>query len=163
MPSSSHVRIHVKKGGLPGYSLSIPRKLRREALDKIIKVQPWSTIVKRLNVLYIYNKNNHPENAMKFRRDMKYVQKKYNKLPKKSTKKSTRKYKMSPKKYTKKSTRKYKMSPKKSTKKSSRKHKMSPKKSSRKHKMSPKKSSRKHKMLMSSRKTYHKIGASQKW
>ena len=111
MPSStSSVRIHVKKGGLPGYSLSISRKQRREALDKIIKVQPWSTIVKRLNVLYIYNKNKHPENAMKFKRDMKYVQKKYKMSPKRSYKKSHKK--MS-------SKRSYKkMSPKRSYKKS---------------------------------------------
>lgn len=73
--SKSRVRIPVKKGALAGYTIADSLQKRREILKKIAKKDGWSKVVKRLNVLYIYNKNNHPENAMKFRRDMFYVQK----------------------------------------------------------------------------------------
>ena len=73
------VRIKVQKGGLHGYSLKLNLVNRRKALHKLVSQYGWGNIVKKLNVLYIYNKNNHPVNALKFRRDMKYVQKMYNK------------------------------------------------------------------------------------
>jgi hypothetical protein len=73
--SKSLVRIPVTKGKLPGYTLDKSVKSRRSVLKKLAKKDSWGKIVKRLNVLYIYNKNRHPENAMKFRRDMHYIQK----------------------------------------------------------------------------------------
>lgn len=68
------VRIKAKKGGLHGYSLKLSLKERRNIIDKIVKIYGYSNIIKKLNLLYVYNKNNHPENALKFRRDMIYVQ-----------------------------------------------------------------------------------------
>lgn len=72
------VRIKVEKGGLKGYSLKLNLKDRRKELDRLVGIYGWGNIVKKLNVLYIYNKNNYRSNALKFRRDMVYVQKKYN-------------------------------------------------------------------------------------
>lgn len=72
----SRIRIPTEKGALPGYTLSMKRSDRRDLLDKLTKKMGWSNIVKKLNVLYIYNMNRHPENAAKFRRDMYYIQKK---------------------------------------------------------------------------------------
>jgi hypothetical protein len=75
--SKSRVRIYTKKGGLPGYTLKKSLKNRRSVLVKIAKKQTPGKVVKKLNVLYIYNKNNHPETAQKFRKDMKFIQKKF--------------------------------------------------------------------------------------
>lgn len=75
--SMSPVRIKVEKGGLSGYSLKLSLVERRKALDKLVGKYGWGNVVKKLNVLYNYNKNNYPGNALKFRRDMKYVQKVY--------------------------------------------------------------------------------------
>jgi len=78
-PRKKIVRIKVQKGGLAGYSLKLSLVNRRKALHKLVSQYGWGNIVKKLNVLYIYNKNNHPVTALKFRRDMKYVQKMYRK------------------------------------------------------------------------------------
>ena len=73
-PKRSPIRIKAQKGGLHGYSLKLTLKQRRSILDRLVKVYGYSNIIKKLNLLYVYNKNNHPENALKFRRDMLYVQ-----------------------------------------------------------------------------------------
>jgi hypothetical protein len=86
--SKSKVRLHVEKGSLPGYFLADKQMNRRKILKKLAKRDTWVTIVKRLNILYIYNKNRHPDIAAKFRRDMKYIQKEFS--PDYSTKKSKR-------------------------------------------------------------------------
>lgn len=90
---SRKLKIKLEKGSLPGYTLSIKQKDRRSVLDKLVIEYGWSNIVKKLNILYVYNKNRYPQNAMKFRKDMFYVQKKYkpsmsrkSKKPKKSRK-----------------------------------------------------------------------------
>lgn len=72
----SPVRIKARKGGLHGYSLKMSLKERRSILDKLVKVYGRSNIIKKLNLLYVYNKNNQPANALKFRRDMIYIQNK---------------------------------------------------------------------------------------
>jgi hypothetical protein len=66
-----------------------------EILKKLAKRDTWVTIVKRLNILYIYNKNRHPDIAAKFRRDMKYIQKEFSPdyLSKKSKRRSVKKRK----------------------------------------------------------------------
>jgi hypothetical protein len=71
------VRIKVQKGGLSGYSLKLSLVDRRKALNRLVDIYGWGNIVKKLNVLFVYNKNNHPVNALKFRRDMVYIQKRY--------------------------------------------------------------------------------------
>jgi hypothetical protein len=77
--SRSKVRIPVTKGKMHGYSLSDSLDHRRKILHKIAKKDTWEEVVKRLNVLYIYNKNKHPEIAQKFKRDMIYIQRLYEK------------------------------------------------------------------------------------
>lgn len=59
---------------IDGYTISDPAVIRRRALCRAIKVRGHVPLIRRLNVLYIYNKNKHPKNAMIFRRDMKFVQ-----------------------------------------------------------------------------------------
>ena len=110
----SKVKIPVEKGALPGYTLKKSLKDRRMVLVKLSKKTSWGRVVKQLNVLYIYNKNKHPETALKFRRDMKYIQNYFKKSPRKSVRKSTRKSRKSVKK----STRKSRKSVRKSTRKS---------------------------------------------
>ena len=73
--ASSPVRIKAQKGGLYGYSLKLSLKDRRNILNRLIKIYGHNNIIKKLNLLYVYNKNNHPDNALKFRRDMIYIQK----------------------------------------------------------------------------------------
>lgn len=73
-PKRSPVRIKAQKGGLHGYSLKHKLRDRRNILDRLVKIYGYSNIIKKLNLLYVYNKNNHPENALKFRRDMIYIQ-----------------------------------------------------------------------------------------
>lgn len=72
--SPLRIKSPAKRGGLHGYSLKLSLKDRRNILDRLVKVYGYSNIIKKLNLLYVYNKNNHPENALKFRRDMLYVQ-----------------------------------------------------------------------------------------
>lgn len=76
----SPVKLHVTTGGLFGYSLKLLLRERRELLLKAIKQKKLTpaTAIKRLNVLYIFNKNKHPESAAKFQRDLKYIQRTFN-------------------------------------------------------------------------------------
>ena len=53
--SKSLIRIPVTKGSLHGYNLDDKRVDRRKILRKLAKKDTWETVVKRLNVLYIYN------------------------------------------------------------------------------------------------------------
>jgi len=75
--SGNKIKIHLEKNALPGYSLQLTKKERRLILNKLVKQFGWVNIVRKLNVLYIYNKNKHPTTADKFRRDMKYIQKSF--------------------------------------------------------------------------------------
>ena len=142
--SKSRVRIHIEKGALPGYTLSLQRTNRREILDKLVKKLGWSNIVKKLNVLYIYNKNRYPINAAKFRRDMYYIQKKHSPKHKTSAKSYSRKSKTSRKSKSKKS---------KPSKRKSKKSKPSKRKSKKSKSKKSKSSKRKSKKSKSSKKT----------
>lgn len=75
--TKSPVRIKVQKGGLEGYSLKLKVVDRKKALDKLVLKHGWGNVVKKLNLLAIYSKNNYPANSLKFRKDMGYVQLKY--------------------------------------------------------------------------------------
>lgn len=86
----SKVRIPVKSGKLLGYHLDDPAKSRRLVLVKISKKDTWGKVVKRLNVLYIYNKKSHPLTAKKARSDMYYIQKYFEKKSKSRSRKSKR-------------------------------------------------------------------------
>ena len=65
------------KGGLFGYHIDMPLKSRRSLLKNILRkdLATYSEVVKRLNVLSIYNKNRHPEISKRVIRDMRYIQK----------------------------------------------------------------------------------------
>ncbi len=74
----SKVRIPVSnKGSLSkhGWSASKPSTKRHAALKKAMKEFTPGMVVKKLNLLSIYNKNRHPELAKLARSDMKFVQK----------------------------------------------------------------------------------------
>ena len=74
----SLVRIPITtKGGLFGYHIDMPLKQRRSLLKNILRkdLATYSEVVKRLNVLSIYNKNRHPEISKRVIRDMRYIQK----------------------------------------------------------------------------------------
>lgn len=68
-------RIKVKKGGLPGYHLRDSKDDRRKVLLHLLESNKvsYATLIRRLNVLAIYNKNNHPNMSDKVRRDMAYI------------------------------------------------------------------------------------------
>ena len=74
----SLVRIPITtKGGLFGYHVNMPLDARRYLLKNILRknLATYSEVVKRLNVLSIYNKNKHPEISKRVIRDMRYIQK----------------------------------------------------------------------------------------
>ena len=71
----SKVRIKVSKGKLLGYHVTDPLKMRRSILKKIVKDMPYDKLIKRLNVLSIYNKNRHPEISQKIKRDISFLRK----------------------------------------------------------------------------------------
>ena len=86
----SKVKIYVKSGKLEGYSINDSMKKRRSILKKLSKKSPYATIVKRLNVLAIYNKNRYPETTKKIQSDMSYLRKN-NSMKKRSMKKRSMK------------------------------------------------------------------------
>jgi hypothetical protein len=71
------IHISVKRGGLSGYSIHDLRKDRRKVLVKIAKRDTFGKVIRRLNVLYIFNKNRNIILADKFKRDLKYIEKLY--------------------------------------------------------------------------------------
>ena len=79
--SPSKLRLKLKKGSLGNYKVKSPAKSRHSSLKKAVKKSGYSTTIKRLNVLAIYNKNQHPEIAKTVKQDIKYVQDKLNYLP----------------------------------------------------------------------------------
>ena len=119
----SKVRIYLKPGGLRGYRIKDTMKSRRSILKKLLQKNSYSSIIKRLNILSIYNKNRYPEISKKVKSDISFIQKNfYNKslskkrsMKKKSSmKKRSMKKKSSMKK--KKSIKKRSMKKKKSIK-----------------------------------------------
>jgi hypothetical protein len=96
----SKVKIYTEKGGLKGpyrlstssvkgYSIHDTMVNRRSILKNLLLKTPYSTIIKRLNVLAIYNKNRYPETSSKIKRDMSFLQKTFSK--KRSVKKPSAK------------------------------------------------------------------------
>jgi serine/arginine repetitive matrix protein 2 len=133
--SKSKVRIYVRKGKLYGYHVDYLQNNRRSLLKNILK-NKWATyseVIKRLNVLAIYNKNRHPETSNKIRRDIKYVETYLNKYSKKrSAKKRSTKKRSTKKRSTKKRSTKKRSTKKRSTKKMSTKKRSTKKKSAKK-------------------------------
>ena len=95
--SKSKVRIPVSRGGLFGYHIDLPAKKRRSLLKRILSkgLATYSEIVKRLNVLVIYNKRRYPETSAKVKRDIDFVHRHFAKysltlqhIPRRSRKRS---------------------------------------------------------------------------
>ena len=80
------LNIKLKKGGLSGYKINDPLKTKRKVLDILVIEYGYSTIVKRLNILAIYNKNKNPLYSSIIRKDIEYLQNKYRNKNKKSVK-----------------------------------------------------------------------------
>jgi hypothetical protein len=79
--SKSKIRIPIsRRGALEGYHVNDPLKVKRRMLESYIKKDGYSTVIKRLNVLVIYNKNRNEKLSNKVKRDIKFLQKKYSKL-----------------------------------------------------------------------------------
>lgn len=72
---SFKIKLKLKKGSLKGYSLKLKRTDRRKILLDLIKKVDPIIIRKRLNILYIFNKNKYPEKAEKYKRDYSYIKK----------------------------------------------------------------------------------------
>ena len=127
----SKVRIYLKPGGLKGYHIKDTMKTRRSILKKLLRKDSYSTIIKRLNVLSIYNKNRYPEISKKVKSDISFIQKNfYNKsLSKKRSKKRSIKKRMSKKRSKKRSIKKLKSMKKRSKKRSMKKLKSMKKRS----------------------------------
>jgi Mg-chelatase subunit ChlI len=85
------LNIKLKKGKLDGYSLKDSMSDRRKVLKKYVKIYGSGDVIKRLNILYIFNRNNYPTTANKFHRDMVFVQKLGRESAKRSTKRSVKK------------------------------------------------------------------------
>jgi hypothetical protein len=60
-----------------GYSADLSEKERQRVLDKSVKEYGGLSTFRKLNSLYILNKNRNPGLARKFRRDANYVKRKY--------------------------------------------------------------------------------------
>jgi hypothetical protein len=106
----SKVKIYTEKGRYTMVN-------RRSILKNLLLKTPYSTIIKRLNVLAIYNKNRYPETLSKIKRDMSFLQKTSTK--KRSVKKPSAKKRSVKKSSTKKRSVKKSSTKKRSVKKSS--------------------------------------------
>jgi hypothetical protein len=74
--SRSKVRIPVRKEDFLkryGYGAYRPESVRHSALTKAVKAYGASSVVKKLNVLAIYNKNNQPQLSKLFAADRDWV------------------------------------------------------------------------------------------
>jgi len=69
----------LRKGTLSkhGYSLDLKAADRRKALDKAVKAEGHLPVIRKLNALYILQKNTNPVNSRKFKYDQQWVSRKY--------------------------------------------------------------------------------------
>ena len=58
-----------------GYHIDLPMKERHAALKKAYKAYGYSKLIKRLNILVVYNKYKHPKTSEIAHKDMEYIQK----------------------------------------------------------------------------------------
>ena len=72
----SSPNIQYKRGSLPGYHVRELARDRRAVLTNLIETKKatYAEVIRRLNVLSIFNKNKNPEMSATIRRDMAYVQ-----------------------------------------------------------------------------------------
>lgn len=65
----------LHKGSLEGYSTKSPLKTRHSALKRTLRKHGFSSTIKKLNVLNVYNKNKNPKVLKIVLKDMNYVRK----------------------------------------------------------------------------------------
>jgi hypothetical protein len=58
-----------------GYHIDLPMKERHTALKKAYKAYGYSKLIKRLNILVVYNKYKHPKTSEIAHKDVEYIQK----------------------------------------------------------------------------------------
>ncbi len=58
-----------------GYHIDLPMKERHAALKKAYKAYGYSKLIKRLNILVVYNKYKHPKTSEIAHKDMEFIQK----------------------------------------------------------------------------------------
>ena len=58
-----------------GYHIDLPMKERHAALKKAYKAYGYSKLIKRLNILVVYNKYKNPKTAEIAHKDMEFIQK----------------------------------------------------------------------------------------
>ena len=78
--SRSPVRIKLRKTHALtrfGYSMNDNAMERRKALTRAVKKYGYLPVMRRVNVLYIYNKNLHPRLAAKMTADKIWLKNKY--------------------------------------------------------------------------------------
>lgn len=73
--SSSTVKLQLTPGSLCGYRVNDPAKDRRGILMRIIDTgfATYTEVMRRLNVLAIFNKNKNPAMTEKIRKDMDFL------------------------------------------------------------------------------------------
>jgi len=69
----------LKKGELSrfGYSSANPDNSRDKSLDKAVNEYGSTSVFRKLNALYVYNKNRSPKMSTLFKKDRDYVKKTY--------------------------------------------------------------------------------------
>jgi len=69
------IRRELREGELVkhGYSMHKPAKLRHQALAKSVEEDGALTVYRRLNLLYVWNKNQNPKLARIAKSDMEWV------------------------------------------------------------------------------------------
>ncbi len=65
----------LQKGELRqfGYSIKLPPDERRIALQRAVHKYPVVSVMRKLNALYVLQKNMYPQNALKFKADEKWL------------------------------------------------------------------------------------------
>ncbi len=76
---NNEINIPLKKGELSkyGYKASYTAKVRRKALEKAIKSYGALSVYRKLNAVYVLNKNRSPSSSRSFLRDRNWVKSNY--------------------------------------------------------------------------------------
>jgi hypothetical protein len=77
------VRLYLRRGSLFGYRAADLARNRRKLLVNVIKkgLASYATLIRRLNVLSIYNKNKNPSLQATVKKDMQYLRRFFKKGP----------------------------------------------------------------------------------
>lgn len=77
----SPTRIHLTKGSLSRYGYSSVKSMsakdRRKILERVLRNEDALAVFRKLNALYVLNKNNNPESSAVFMADRNWVRDNY--------------------------------------------------------------------------------------